>query len=282
MKPLKIFSYILIVLLAYACNKAIELKLPDYTSKIVINGEANTDTVFSVQVSRSLPIMQENDSTGYLLMNATVRVIEAGTFIGNAVYQGGYYVLNKRPKPNTSYSIEASAPGFSTARAQFTVPKAINITTSYIDSIGLDNEGFKVGQITLSFTDEPLVKNYYRLLIRYYNVGTWSPFNFISNDIVFLNNQKLNDGSYVFSDRTFSGKSKVLLFSVPEGLATSTPKFEISIKSFPEDYYNYLLQTNTYNQNGNGISNDPIILRSNVSNGLGMVGPVSNARDTIQ
>jgi len=276
--------FILIILtLSAACSKRIDLVLPPYSSKIVVNGEANTDNTFSFQVSRSLPIMKSNDSTGYLLQNAIVTVSENGVLLGNALYQGGFYVLNQKPKANNNYTVNVSSPGFPQAKAVFSVPKNLVTNVSYIDSIGLDNEGFKVGQITLNFQDDPGVNNYYRLLIRYYNSGqqTWTPFNFTSNDILFLNNDKLNDGSYIFSDRTFSGKTKVLLFNVPEGIGSGTPKFEISIKSFTEDYYNYLRQTDSYNQNGNGLTNDPIILRSNVANGLGMVGGVSNARDTI-
>jgi hypothetical protein len=277
---LVIFS---LLVLAAACSKRIDLELPGYSSKIVVNGEANTDNTFSFQVSRSLPIMQSNDSTGYLLKNATVTVFDGNTPIGTATYQGGYYLLNQKPLPEHTYRVEVASPGYTTAKAIFTIPKALDVNTSYIDSIGVDDAGFKVSQITLSFTDEPGVKSYYRLLIRYYDedILTWSPFNFTSNDILFLNNEKLGDGSYVFSDRTFSGKTKVLTFRVPFGLATGTPKFEVSMKTFSEDYYNYLRQTDEYNQNGNGLTNDPIILKTNVIDGLGMVGGVSNERDTI-
>jgi hypothetical protein len=275
--------YLIILTAIAACSKPIDLDLPDYASKLVINGEANTENVFSFQVSRSLPIMQANDSMGYLLKNAKVSVYHGPTLLGDALYQGNAYVLNQKPVANEQYTVRVSSAGYNPASATFTIPKKLNTATSYIDSIGLDNDGFKVSQITLSFTDDPGTKNYYRLLIRYYNAGilTWTPFNFTSNDIIFLNNEKLNDGSYLFSDRTFSGRNKVLVFNVPFGLAMGTPKFEISIKSFSEDYYNYLRQTDTYNQDGNGVSNDPIILRTNVTNGLGMIGGVSNVRDTI-
>jgi hypothetical protein len=275
--------FVILTAIAAACSKPIDLDLPDYSSKLVINGEANTENVFSFQVSRSLPIMQANDSSGYLLKNAKVSIYHGPTFLGDALYQGTAYVLNQKPLANEQYSVRVSSAGYNPASATFTIPKQLNMTTTYIDSIGLDNDGFKVSEITLSFTDDPGIKNYYRLLIRYYNSGTliWTPLNFNSNDIVFLNNDKLNDGSYLFSDRTFSGRTKVLTFNIPFGLAMGTPKYEVSIKSFSEDYYNYLRQTDTYNQNGNGVSNDPIILRTNVTNGLGIIGGVSNVRDTI-
>lgn len=280
----KRFVFISVIVLLAACSKEINLDLPPYTSKIVVNGEFNTDNDMSVQVSRSLGILQPNDSTGYLLQGATVKIYEEPTLLGTAPYIGGFYTLaGQKPKAGKTYRVEVTSPGYGGAAARLIMPKALNITTGFIDSIGVDPDGLKVGQLSLSFTDDPSEKNYYRLQIRYYNAGilTWFNFDFTSTDIIFLNNPKLKDGSYLFSDRTFSGKTKTLTFNVPFGLVTGSPKFEVSIKSFSEDYYTYLQQTDNYSQNGNGISNEPVILRSNVTNGLGMVGGVSNARDTL-
>lgn len=155
----------------------------------------------------------------------------------------------------------------------------------YIDSVGLDKDGFKEGRLSLSFTDDGSIKNFYKLLIRYYSAGIdqWFALELISNDILFVNNTKLNDGGYQFSDRTFSGKTKFLSFPIADGLASGTPKFEVSLKCFDEDYNDYLRATENYSQTGNdGLSMEPVILKSNVTNGLGMIGGVSNARDTIK
>lgn len=269
--------------IAFSCSKEIELDLPQYNSKIVVNGELDTENEISLEVSRSIPIMQTNDSSGYLIKNAIVQVIENGVNIGTANYFSGKYILPIKPKASATYQIKVSSGSYTPVQANVKMPKQIPVSIKYKDSVGLDAFGFKVGQINLSFTDDGSVSNYYKLLIRYYNAGTtvWFPFEINSNDILFINNDKLNDGGYMFSDRTFSGKTKNLSFEVPFGLATGSPKFEISIKSFDADYNDYLKAVENYRQNGNGFSNDPIILKSNVSNGIGMVGGVSNVRDTI-
>jgi hypothetical protein len=281
---MKYIYYIIAVLVfGSSCVKPIDLDLPAYSSKIVVNGEFDSDTTISVQVSRSLPIMQTSDSTGYLLQNAVVTIFENGTSIGNAVYFSGRYVLNKKPVIGATYDVEVSAPNYTKAKASLKMPNAIPINASYIDSIGLDADGFKVGQLTVSMTDDASTKNYYKFSIRYFSAGisTWFPLDIISNDVVFLNNDKLGDGSYLFSDRTFSGKTKTLKFNIESSSVSGSPKFEISIKTFNEDYFNYLRQTDDYSQSGNGFSNDPVILRTNVINGLGMVGGVSNAKKTL-
>lgn len=279
---MRFLAFISLFILA-ACSKPIDLALPAYSSKIVVNGEFDSDNTIELQVTRSLPILQASDSTGYLLKNASITVFENGINIGNATYMAGKYYLNKKPKNGAAYRVEINAANYSKATADLNVPNGIPVTASYKDSIGLDADGFKVAQLTVNFTDPPGATNYYRFMIRYYNSGltTWFPLAIVSNDILFLNNEKQKDGSYLFSDVTFSGKTKTLKFNIPASLADGTPKYEISIKSFNQDYYYYLQQTNNYNQNGNGFSNDPVILRTNVTNGLGMIGGVSNSKDTI-
>ncbi|MCC6818119.1 MAG: DUF4249 domain-containing protein [Bacteroidia bacterium] len=272
-----------LILAASACDKKIDLDLPNYSSKLVVNGEFDSDKTMEVQVSRSLPILQTTDSTGYLIQNATVKIFENGIDIGNATYFSGKYVLAQKPKNGATYRIEVSSGNYPVAKANLSIPNNMPITASYNDSIGLDASGFPLGELTISFKDQPDVKNYYRFLVNYYNSGilTWFPLNINSNDILFLNNEKQKDGSYLFSDVTFSGKTKTLKFVVQSSIADGTPKFEISIKSFDENFYEYLQQSNNYSQSSGGFSSDPIILRTNVTNGLGMVGGVSNSKDTI-
>lgn len=281
---MKYILYSLCILLASSCVKKIDLDLPAYSSKLVVNGEFDSDTTISVQISRSLPIMQTSDSTGYLLQNATVTIFENGVSLGNASLFSGRYVMNKKPVVGASYDVEVNAPNYNKAKASLKMPNAIPVVASYDSFIGFDADGFEVGQLTVSMTDDPNTKNYYKFFIRYYSAGisTWFPLDIVSNDVVFLNNEKLGDGSYLFSDRTFAGKTKTLKFNIEASSVKGSPKFEISIKTFNEDYFNYLRQTDDYSQSGNGFSNDPVILRTNVSNGLGMVGGVSNTKKLLK
>jgi hypothetical protein len=281
---MKYIIYSFIIIFAASCVKPIDLDLPAYSSKLVVNGEFDSDTTISVQVSRSLPIMQTSDSTGYLLQNATVTIFENGVSLGNASLFSGRYVMNRKPIAGASYDVEVSAPNYTKAKASLKMPNSIPVVASYDSFIGFDADGFEVGQLTVSMTDDPNTKNYYKFYIRYYSAGisTWFPLDIVSNDVVFLNNEKLGDGSYLFSDRTFSGKTKTLKFNIEASSVKGSPKFEISIKTFNEDYFNYLRQTDDYSQSGNGFSNDPVILRTNVSNGLGMVGGVSNTKKLLK
>ena len=154
-----------ISVLALSCSKEIDLNLPAYNSKIVVNGEMDTENDITLEVSRSIPIMQSNDSTGYLIKDAVVQIFENGTNIGTANYFSGKYVLAAKPKAGASYQIKVSSGTYTPVQANLRIPKKLPVVLNYKDSIGLDAFGFKVGQISLSFTDDGSVSNYYKLLI---------------------------------------------------------------------------------------------------------------------
>ncbi|MDP2175694.1 MAG: DUF4249 domain-containing protein [Bacteroidota bacterium] len=284
MKHQLIFKFILLTFVCVSCEKEINVTLPPYDTKLVVNGELNNESEISLQVSKSISILTNSDSTGYLLNNAIVNIYENNTLLGTGTYFSGKYEFNFKPQVGRIYEIRASHPNYTAVNAVVTMPKSLSFNSTFIDSIGLDNVGLKVGQLTLNINDDGNETNYYQLLIKYYNPGflEWFPFDFVSNDEEFINNTKLNDGSYLFSDTRFNGRTKTFRFEVPFGLATGTPKFEVSIKSIGADFYEYINQTNEYNQTGTGFIPNPIILKSNVTNGLGMIGGVINQRDTIK
>jgi len=283
MKYIKYMGLLSAVCLLAACEKEITLNLSDYASKLVVNGEFNTNATVKVEVSRSIPIMNVADSTGYLLMDATAKLYENNTLIGNLTYVNGFYTMNYKPKQGKAYRVEVNRSGFNPAVAEVNVPANIVSKSKFVDSVGIDNLGFPFGQLTIQFKDDVGTKNYYELLVRYYDAGIqkWFPLDFKSNDILFLNNDKLDNGGYVFSDVSFNGQQKNILTSIESNTATGTPKFEISIKTFSEEYYNYLKQLRDYDNNSFFVS-DPVILISNVKNGLGMVGGVYNVKDTLK
>lgn len=281
----KQFIYFLITLLVAgisSCVKEIQLDLPPYKTKLVVNGEMNNNETVSLEVSQSYAVLSD-DST-YILSDATAKLYEDNAFIGTMSYFDLRYIYNYKPIPGKKYRIEVTHPKFDPVTVNVEVPATVPATASYIDSVGLDNQGFPIGQLTVSFKDNPSQKNYYEFLIRYYDAGImkWFPLDIASNDPVFLNNEKQDNGGYSFSDATFNGANKVIKIPVIFGTVNGTPKFEISIKSVGEEYFRYMEQVREYESNRSNFDITPIIMNSNVNNGLGMVGGVSNFKDTLK
>lgn len=283
MNYIKKIGILSLVVFLISCEKEIKLDVGDYASKLVVNGEFNSNSTIKVEISRSIPILNVADSSGYLLMDASAKLYENNTLVGNLNYVNGYYTMNYKPKQGKAYKVEVLRNGFIPAVAEVNIPATIVASSNFVDSVGIDNLGFPFGQLTIKFKDDLATNNYYELLVRYYDAGIkkWFPLEIKSNDLVFLNNDKLDNGAYVFSDVTFNGQQKSILTSIEGNTATGTPKFEISIKTFSEDYYNYLKQLRDYNSSS-FFEPDPVILISNVKNGLGMVGGVYNVKDTLK
>lgn len=276
--------FVLISLFIASCEKEVELNLPTYKSKIVLIGEFNNFETMAVNVGRSIPVLTPVDTTGFALENVTIKFYEGSTLLGNGSFFNNQYVFNWKPEAGKTYTIEASHPEFTSVKAIVKMPNAVSFSSSYKDSIGIDAEGLNIGEISLNINDNRAEKNYYQLLIRYYNasINEWFPFDFASNDIIFLNNEKYDDGSYLFGDKTFNGTLKTVRLNVPFGLAMGSPKFEISLKSIDAVYYEYIQKTSTEDQNLSQAFLNPVILNSNVENGLGFVAGVLNRRDTIR
>lgn len=274
-----ILSFLAIVMFLSSCEKLIDLNLPNYTEKIVINGELNSEENFSVQISKSFGITQSFDTLGLLLNNATVLFYENGTLLGNATYLGGRYTVPFKAKPDTEYKIVASKANFRTATATVRTPSALDFTLLYKDSVDVDIDGYRIGQLTFNIKDVPNQANYYAILVRYYNqpINQWLDYDIVSNDPIFFET-KQTDGSYLFSDKTFSGNTKTVSINVPYDYTTSTPKFEVLIKSIDSDYYTYIQQVQEYNQTGVGILDNPVIVKTNIKDGLGFVGAISSKK----
>lgn len=275
------------ILLMASCEKEITLDLPGYDSKLVINGELNSGQNIEVEISRSIPILDRVDSSGYLLKDATAKLYENNIYKGNFTYSNFKYTYPLMPVQGRTYRIEVSRADLKPAYVDVLIPNSFPTNSTYNDSVGVDNFGFPIGQLKISFQDNASISNYYQMSIRTYNSfqATWSPFIPDSNDPVFINNSALNNGTYIFSDATFNGQNKSFTFSVPFGTVSELPgvdKFEISIKTFSEEYYRYLEQVKDYDPVSNTFDTDPIIFKSNVTNGLGMVGGVYNDKDTIR
>ncbi len=273
----KIISISLIITLIFAsCQKNIDLNIPTNQSKIVVNGEFNTDQNLAVEVSKSVGLTQDFDTNGLVIDNAKVLFFEDNLLLGQATFVGGQYVYNKKPIANKIYSVQVDVNTYSTIGAKVQMPNPVGFTTQYIDSIGADKDGYRIGGLKMSIVDDGSQKNFYQLLIKYYDqpIQQWFNYDIISNDQIFINT-KQKDGSYIFNDLTFNGTTKNISLNIEYQYTTSTPKFEIIIKSIDSEYYTYLQQIQEFNQTGRGLVDNPVIIKSNVTNGLGMVGAVS-------
>jgi hypothetical protein len=90
----------------------------------------------------------------------------------------------------------------------------------------------------------------------------------------------------LFSDELISGRDYDLTFKI-DHIIPDTDYFEFSyfcieLQSVTKDLYLYLLSFSAYNQTRDNFLSEPVLVYTNVANGLGVFGALSSSADTIR
>lgn len=121
---LKILIAIAVAITVVSCRKELNLKeLGNYKNKIVLNGLIYADSTGSVNVTKSIGIL-DSENKQVLLENATVTMTNGNKSMYSFQYDsGGYYSLKEnRFIAGETYELTASSNGFSTVSSSFIIP----------------------------------------------------------------------------------------------------------------------------------------------------------------
>ena len=108
---MKKFSITIVALsiLALACEKEIDMDIPNDGTNLVVNGMLSPDSTFKVHVSGSIHIL--DNGTPPVVSNANVVVTDGGGNSQTLSHQGnGWYHGAGNPSTGSSYTINASSP----------------------------------------------------------------------------------------------------------------------------------------------------------------------------
>lgn len=173
MKKLCEFVLLVVCLLLSACQREIDMKLPDYQSKLVIEGSIETGTPAMVMLSKSIPYFSEiNLET--LLGDVFVSGDQARVFVTSetgeteelvwqlnpeAPYYTAFMGRNVIGKEQTHYTLTVEYDG-QTYIAETYIPKMFDL-----DSIGFDQSSEllddTMATIRVLMSDDPSEVNYY-------------------------------------------------------------------------------------------------------------------------
>jgi hypothetical protein len=284
--------YLILISIAFvsACIQPIDLKkLPAYAEKTVINGSLNNLIFMEFSLSKSA--YAYNTSSPGKLKSPIVTLLEDNIPL-NVLYDpvNTKYFTNSKPKPGSTYFISVNSEN-GTAIASATMPSTFAGTSKLVINGGIDQTGIPSDLISISWNDNGSKNNYYKINFFYYSelAKTFIPFSFTTTDQVLLSNEtiKTNDGGYIFKDNLFNGKA-IKLSAVPSfGLTSPTApyKYLIQLNNMSEDYYKYLTTLQRFRDAqdfGTGLFTEPIVVFSNINNGLGIWAGSSMTSDTLR
>ena len=294
------FIAVLAVLVITSCTKTLDDELPENKPKLVINGLINSDSVLSVNISKTVHVFEnENNNNPPFIHNAVTRFYEDGQFLFNLIEgENGYYSKpGYFPSINHSYKIEVEKTGYPTISAETNIPVPVLIK-SLDTTINLGNggDGYYYGEeikFELKYQDPSGPGNHYRLdcYLHYIDENN----EYLSRQYIYVNenDEYLFDKTYgylLWTDQLTDGNEVTIKFNFysnaysfegenPNNSSSATYLFVLN--SVSEDFYRYDKTRSLFFDTG-GSSNpfsEPVLIYSNITDGFGIFGGFST--DTI-
>ncbi len=300
-----------------ACEKNVDIDIEEIDPMIVLNGVLKADSTVEIYLSRTRHILDNRDITN--ISDASVEISDdAGN---NALLKYGsdklYETVNMQVIPGRSYTVTAAAPGFNDVSATCVIPDPVPFQR--FDTAGTVNEwGDKMMEFDLVFNDPPGENNYYRLsfdariavkyqdIVEVYDTLYYDPVKdtavmgyrvdtieyvipqvqgvwFESEDLA-IEQWDYNSNAVIFTDKLFDGKEYSFhgtFYTYFLYGAGDTSTVFINFESIDEDYYLYLDSREKHYYAKNDPFAVPVVVHSNVENGVGILGGVSVWRDSI-
>ncbi len=310
----KYFIILFITLFLFSCQKELEIELPDFEQKPVVNCLFATDTNFVLNISHSISL---NDSMKVEIANAKCYLFSENQLIDSFRYvSDGYYKSNIKPEHRKYYKLKIITPQFGEVSSTSYVPANVqilnteqqNFAVSVPDYSSDASENMPFNRLSITFTDDASVNNYYELKImvkRFWNDSLHD--SYMENAYLYcydnvVKNEDILDyepNIFVFSDSLFNGQTKTIDFLYkPSWISWANGNSNGNISYFYGDYRLYYkfrsiskemydfrksLIRHVYNQQTDDfqVFGDPVPMFSNINNGLGVFAGYTEVYDSI-
>jgi hypothetical protein len=299
------FLFPIIFLILFACQKELEIPIPEFKQKTVVSCLFTADTVFKVRLSKTISI---NESTETLITDAKVYLLCENNVIDTLLYSNDFYVSNIFPQQNITYKIKIITTGFDTIYCMSKIPNNFELYNIRQQDYAVPDGGlyspFSKFEITLN--DIKGEENFYEvsLIIKrdwndslYFNPFYYVPISSKDDILIKENLFEYKSSFFVFSDSLFDGQIKTFAFlyrpnwqssaSGQDGSVVFYGEYRLyyKIRSISQDMYNYRksLIKHLYNQQTDDITRfgDPVQMWTNITNGYGIFAGYVEYSDTI-
>lgn len=273
----KIVFAIFVIVSFLSCETFIDMEIPNDGRKITINSIINDQENPVVYLHRSRFIL---DGTYDFepIIEATVTLSKEGAVVATlhetelGVYTTGDYI----PEKGFQYTIEVTKWGES-ASAQTFIPNTIGcelMDTIRVTTVDM-NQTSEYLRFNLKVNDPADQENYY--MVTFYNQLYDYPISFYNSQQIVENGNDSYLNYAVFSDKLINGMSKTLAFDLDiTNFTEEVNPMKIQFNSISKDMYLYYLRLSTYWDAQNSFLAEPVMVYTNINNGLGIFGGYSN------
>jgi hypothetical protein len=298
-RPVKFLVVLSILfLLIESCETNLNLKLQEGGGQMVLFAFPTADSTLSVHLSKSVSHSSVDDFeriyNGYIAIYKNEARIDSFVWPFNKTWE-------LRPgislKEGDLIKIVGGESDGLRVTGKTVIPKAVPIEAiNRISSkVGANQENILYDVL---FKDTPETDNFYQLIVTDETIDSlqkstgFQPVNYSKVDEVFYIRDQ--EGSLLgginflgsFSDFLIQGKTHRLRIGIPKTYLdppgeNSTRILRFHLMSLSEDYFNYLRSRVVAEHNYDLPVVDPIKIHSNIEQGLGLVGGLSIASDSI-
>lgn len=292
-----------------SCESYLDYDLPEEEKKLVVNALFNTDSVWTVHVSRSMGVVGWNPFKTY--DNAVVKLYEDNKLVEQFAHiKDGQYIsaAGLKPKQNKTYELRVSHPEHDAVSSANQLPLPIIIQK--VDTSSSTNEwGGRNLNLSITFNDPKNEKNYYGIIAGYQETYVISEFYVIDSMIyeyrdtfstsydfypeieenTFANNNMMfTHHGLVFSDDFFNGSTYQIDFSSSNPGEGFDPgwggnieylerKIWVQLNHLSQEYYWYSTSLTRQEWTQGDPFSQPVQVFGNITNGYGIfAGYASN------
>ena len=292
MKRLAFLTF-LVAIFCGACEKVIDISVPDKERKIVLNALLNPDSLVSVQLTQSKSILENNNLL--LLEDADVELFEDDQLVGSLEYSGyGVYGMRGfQPQKEKTYRLEVKHPVLAAVRTEVKLPPLVPIlkvdTAKYQDEY--DNDRYS---LNVSISDPPGQDNFYALSIAITSrVFDWNTqeltdstetfmiyFHSVDHGDILGSDIVQNDVNYYIDDKLFiaddlfDGQDHEFALAIDYyflEFKSDTILLDVRLDHIDPSYYFYSVSKRKYYQADGNPFSEPVQVYNNVENGFGIM-----------
>lgn len=300
------FYLVLIVCLFCGCTKNLPFPEADNLDVLVLNGMLSPGNIPSIHLSQSCQIADVNCNQKSIENGQVFLKDESGNNLVELIHKsnGIYSAEGYQIEYQKVYEIEASSPGLATISSKTETPKSFSW-----ELISLDEEeylDYTCRTFQIEIKDNPDEENYYLIdgivdiLNGSHGEGESEVNGYIEPHTGFLSNDINSENTalsstvdivalplqYVFlTDANFNGETYPLKFGLHEfDLFGVDLELEatINVQSVTKEVYEYYRSIVQYKLTGGNPLSEPVQILSNIENGIGFFGGISEQKKLIE
>ncbi|MBR9859731.1 DUF4249 domain-containing protein [bacterium] len=288
---MKYLFYIAMLLGLIACERQLNIDLPEFDPKLVVNSEFAPGKPMTFYLSESVQILDEPQlRSGIYSGRIIILEDSAVVFDKMTAIDSGFLYTTIVPKYGKHYEAFFDIDDYPLTVAEDIVPgEAPEFEITSFIPLG-DRY-----QVNFNIKDLPNEQNY---LIQAFLIGKKvngtdttleeRPVGFSSNDKVFLTNIysfNSNNRFALFSDKVFSNSSREISINIKRTAGTEPgffpEKVVLQISSLSASYFNYIVEITENNHVYGGPLSSASYDAGNIKNGLGIFGAYTYLTDTV-